>query len=135
MTKKMGIIVVLLLWGWLTIPAQAADIDGSKPVFCAFSRAVECDQRVGCDQVLPEEVLLPTFIKIDFQKKIVSMPEADSTRTTPIMSFVRADGKLILQGHEVRAWSLIINEKTAQMTLAVASEEDGFILFGSCMAP
>jgi hypothetical protein len=135
MTKKMGIIVILLLWVWLSLPAQAAEIDGSTPVFCAFSRAVECQYRVGCDQVTPEDVNLPTFVKIDFQKKIVSMPQAGSTRTTEIKTITRADGKLILQGHEVRAWSLVINEKTAQMTLAVASEDDGFILFGSCMVP
>ncbi len=134
MTKKMSIIV-LLLWGWMAFPAHAADIDGSTPVFCAFNRAVECHYLVGCDQVTPEEVLLPTFVKVDFQKKIVTMPEAGSTRTTEIKSILRADGKIILQGHEVRAWSVIISEKTGQMTLAVASEEDGFILFGNCMVP
>ena len=104
-------------------------------MLCAFTRAVECHYRVGCDQVTPEDVLLPAFVKVDFQKKIVTMPEAGSTRTTEIKSFLRADGKIILQGHEVRAWSVIINEKTAQMTLAVASDEDGFILFGECMVP
>ena len=134
MKKKMGIIG-LLLWGWLSLPVQAAEVDGSAPAFCAFTRAVECRYQVGCDQIMPEDVLLPTFIKIDFAKKVISMPQFGSNRTTEIKSFMRVDGKLILQGHEVRAWSLIINEKTAQMTLAVASEEDGFILFGNCMVP
>jgi hypothetical protein len=134
MMKRIAVIG-LFVWGWFSFPAQAADIDGSVPVFCAFTRAVECHYQVGCDQVLPEDVLLPNFVKIDFQKKIVSMPQFGSNRTTEIKSFQRADGKLILQGHEVRAWSVIINEKTGQMTLAVASEEDGFVLFGSCMVP
>ncbi len=133
--KKMMIVIALLLWGFLSFPAQGADIDGSTPVFCAFSRAMECHFRMGCQPVMPEDVLLPNFVKIDFQKKIISMPEAGATRTTEIKSFLRADGKIILQGHEVRAWSVIIHEKTGQFTLAVASEEDGFILFGNCMAP
>ncbi len=134
MMKKMSIIA-FLFWGFLSFPAQGADIDGSTPVFCAFSRAMECHFRMGCQPVMPEDVLLPNFVKIDFQKKIISMPEAGATRTTEIKSFLRTEGKIILQGHEVRAWSVIIHEKTAQFTLAVASEEDGFMLFGNCMAP
>ena len=116
-------------------PAGAAEFDGSTPLLCAFTRAVECDPKGGCEQVLPEEVGLSTFVKIDFQKKIVSLPESGSTRTTEIKSFERVDGKLILMGSEVRAWSVTIGEKTGKMTLAVAGEDDGFVLFGSCMAP
>jgi len=133
MLKKL--FIFMLLFVGLSIPAQAAEIDGSAPIFCAFTRAVQCHHAVGCDLVTPEEILLPTFVKVDLQKKIVTMPEAGSTRTTEIKNSFRADGKLILQGHEGRAWSVIINEKTGQMTLALASEEDGFVLFGSCMVP
>lgn len=116
-------------------PAGAAEFDGSMPLLCAFTKAMECDPQGGCEQVLPEEVGLSTFVKIDFQKKIVSMPEPGSTRTTEIKSFERVDGKLILMGRELRAWSVVIGEKTGKMTLAVAGEDDGFVLFGTCMVP
>jgi hypothetical protein len=127
--------VFFLCFLGVSAPAGAADFDGSTPILCAFTKAMECDPKGGCEQVLPEEVGLSTFVKIDFQKKIVSMPEPGSTRTTEIKSFERVDGKLILMGSEVRAWSVVIGEKTGKMTLAMAGEEDGFVLFGSCMIP
>jgi hypothetical protein len=38
-------------------------------------------------------------------------------------------------GRELRAWSVVIGEKTGKMTLALAGEDDGFVLFGTCMVP
>jgi len=116
-------------------PAGAAEFDGSTPLFCAFSKAMECQPKSVCEQVFPEEVGLPTFVKIDFKNKLVSATEEGKTRTTEIKTVHRADGQLILQGYEARSWTVIIGEKTGRMTLAVAGEDDGFVLFGSCMVP
>ena len=137
MNKIMGISLLLFL-GAISFSAQAADIDGSTPIFCAFTKAMQCHHQQGCDQVSPEDVNLPTFVKVDFKNKLVSAisetPEG-KTRTTEIKSFQRVDGQLVLQGHEARAWSVIIGEKTGKVTLALASEEDGFLLFGTCIVP
>jgi hypothetical protein len=139
MIQKMNgcfiVTIFFLCFLWVSPPAGAAEFDGSMPLLCAFTKAMQCDPQGGCEQVLPEEVGLSTFVKIDFQKKIVTMPEPGNTRTTEIKSFERVDGKLILMGRELRAWSVVIGEKTGKMTLALAGEDDGFVLFGTCMVP
>lgn len=137
MKKLMGISLLLILAA-APFQAQAADLDGSTPVFCAFTKAMECHHQKGCQQVFPEDVNLPTFVKVDFDKKLVSavsQTQEGKPRTTEIKSFERTNGQLILHGYEARAWTAIIGEKTGTLTLAVASEEDGFLLFGICMVP
>ncbi len=113
----------------------AADFDGSTPIICAFNKAMECQPKSVCEQVFPEEVGLPPFVKIDFKNKLVTSVEEGKTRTTEIKNFERVDGQLILMGREVRAWSVTIGEKTGRMTLVMAGEEDGFVLFGTCIIP
>ena len=96
---------------------------------------MECEQKGSCEQVFPGDVGLPTSVKIDLKKNFVLGTIGGKTRTTEVKSFERRDGKMILQGYEDLSWSLIIGEKTGKMTLSVSGEEDGFVLFGNCMAP
>jgi len=122
----------------MPFPARAADFDGSTPVLCAITKMLECQKKSGCEQVFPEEVGLPPFAKIDFQNRVISTTgatEDGKTRTTEIKSIQRDRGHLILQGFEIRAWSVTIGEKSGKMTMAVAGEEDGFVLFGTCVVP
>lgn len=142
MILKAGInklsIILLLCFSGIPFPARAADFDGSTPVFCAITRMLECQKKSGCEQVFPEEAGLPTFLKIDFKNRVVSgisTTEDGKPRTTEIKSIQRDKGHLILQGFEIRAWSVTIGEKTGKMTMAVAGEEDGFVLFGTCVVP
>jgi hypothetical protein len=137
MNGSLMVAVFFLCFFGVSVPAGAAeaDFDGSTPLFCAFNRAMECQPAGFCELVFPEEVGLPPLVKIDFKNKKVNATEEGKTRTTEIKNFYRADGQLILQGYEARSWTLIIGEKTGRMTLAVAGEDGGFILFGSCMAP
>ncbi len=138
MIQKMnGLIAIAIFLCFIGIPGpvRAAEFDGSTPFFCAFNRAMECQPMSFCEPVFPEEVGLPALIKIDLKNKTVSGGQEGKIRTTEIKNLHRADGQLILQGYEARSWTLIIGEKTGRMTLAVAGEEDGFVLFGTCMAP
>jgi len=142
MVGKIGIrkvnIILLLCFSGMPFPAWAADFDGSTPVFCAITRMLECQNKSGCEQVFPEEVGLPPFAKIDLQNRVISATGATKdgkTRTTEIKSIQRDRGHLILQGFEIRAWSVTIGEKTGKMTMAVAGDEDGFVLFGTCVVP
>jgi hypothetical protein len=135
MNGSLIVTVFFLCFLGVAVPAGAAEFDGSTPLFCAFSKAMECQPTGSCELVFPEEVGLPPLVKIDFKNKMVKATEEGKTRTTAIKNFYRADGQLILQGYEARSWSLIIGEKTGRMSLAIAGEDDGFILFGSCMAP
>ncbi len=133
MIPRVIFIMLLLIGGSLS--ARAADFDGSSPIYCAFTKILECQGQKGCDYVFPEEVFLPTFVRIELQKNLISAARAGETLTTEIKHLQRQDGYIILQGIERRAWSLIIEEKSGKMTLAVAGQDDGFVVFGSCMAP
>jgi hypothetical protein len=128
------IFTVLLLTG-ASLSAQAADFDGSAPIYCALTKVLECQGSKGCEYVFPEEVFLPGFIRIDFQKSLVTAKRGEEVLTTGIKNVLHQDGNIILQGLEHRAWSLMIGEKTGRLTLAVAGEDDGFVIFGSCMVP
>ncbi len=133
MIRRVLLIMVLLIGGSLS--ARAADFDGSAPIYCAFTRVLECEGKKGCEPVSPEEVFLPAFIRVDFSKNLISATRGGEAFTTEIKDLKRRDGKIVLQGIEQRAWSLMIAEKTGSLTLAVAGEDDGFVVFGSCMAP
>ncbi len=129
------ILFILLFVIGTALPARAADFDGSAPIYCAFTKILECQGKKGCDYAFPDEIFLPAFVRIEFQKNLISATRGDETLTTPIRHLQRQGGYLILQGIEQRAWSLMIAEKTGTLTLAVAGEDDGFVVFGSCMAP
>jgi hypothetical protein len=135
---------ILLFWALalvvcIMIPSQhahAGDLDGSTPVICAFTRALECDSTNGCEAATLEDLAMPRFFRVDFKNnKIapVGILDEGMKKETPIKVFQRQDGKLILQGFEVRAWSMVITEKTGQMTLTVSGDDEGFVLFGACM--
>ncbi len=134
MILRILFLIMLLVIGG-SLPARGADFDGSSPIYCAFTKILECQGQKGCDYVFPEDVSLPTFVRIELQKNLISAVRGGETRTTQIKHLVRQDGYLILQGIEQRAWSVMIEEKTGRMTLAVAGQDDGFVIFGSCMAP
>ncbi len=130
------VFLAVLLLGGSSLSVQAAGFDGSAPtIYCAFHKVLECEGKKGCESVSPEEVFLPPFIRIEFQKNAISAMQGEKTMTTEIKNLQRKDGNIILQGMEKRAWSLTIAEKTGKLTLAVAGEEDGFVVFGTCMAP
>lgn len=43
------------------------------------------------------------------------------------------DGRLIMQGAENgRGWTLVISEKTGEMSATVSDDKVGFVVFGTC---
>ncbi len=133
MVIKVLLSLVLLVGSSLS--ARAGGFDGSSPIYCAFTKILECEGKKGCESVSAEEVSLPPFIRIEFQKNAITAMQGEETVTTEIKNLQRQDGNIILQGMQRRAWSLTISEKTGKLTLAVAGEDDGFVAFGNCMAP
>jgi hypothetical protein len=129
-----AVICVCVAW----CQAGAAGLDGSTPIICAFTSTAECDSENGCVSATPESVGLPQFIRVDFSnKRIVAAGQVmEGTKTgTQIKNFQRLDGQLVLQGVELRGWSMVISENTGRMTLAVSGDDEAFVLFGACMAP
>jgi hypothetical protein len=119
-------------------PANAAGLDGSNTIICAFISATACENVSGCESTTPNDLNLPQFFRVDFKNKriVVGDQTVEATKTgTGITSLQRLDGQLILQGVEIRAWNLVINESTGMMTLTASSGDEVFLLFGACTVP
>jgi uncharacterized membrane protein len=126
-------LVVVLLVAPLGI-SLAGDFDGSKKLRCVPTDATECSGAGECKRVMVEEINIPRWIAVDFKKKKLSGTDSDGEDETTAIENVRVDeGQTILQGAENgRAWSMVIDQMTGDMTVAIAGDETGFVLFGVC---
>ncbi len=134
-------IAVLILLS-LSNTAHAGDFDGSKPLLCSVVSVIESTIDNGCSEVAPESVALPQFLKVDFEKKIVTPArESDGDRSSVIRRMERMGGKLILQGadegiQDVRdsvGWTATISEETGRFVLTASGDEEAFIVYGACI--
>jgi hypothetical protein len=134
-------IAVLILLS-LSNTAHAGDFDGSKPLLCSVVSVIENTIDNGCSEVAPESVALPQFLKVDFEKKIVTPARAsDGDRKSVIRRMERMGGKLILQGadegiKDVRdsvGWATTISEETGRFVLTASGDEEAFIVYGACI--
>ncbi len=105
------------------------------PLLCALNQALECGPEAGCTQRTMANVNLPDFIHIDLQKnKIQAFGAPESSQGTTIKSIENLAGKVILLGAEKgRGWTIDLDEKTGKFTAAVAEDQAGFIIFGTCL--
>ncbi len=133
------IVLLIIVGAWLGgNSAEASGFDGSVPILCATTRIIECEGASGCRETTLENVDLPTFFRIDLSRSIMYGVDATGrkmAKETPIKNVQRADGKLMLQGVQVRAWSLLLSEETGTMTLTASDEGAAFVLFGACTLP
>ena len=112
--------------------AQAGDFDGSKNLICAPVEVNECVAGAKCLGATPREAGTPTFLRIDFAKKVVVGPQ----RTSPIQLVEKSAGQLLLMGTELGfGWSLALDQDSGDMTATLADRDGAFVMFGSCMAP
>jgi hypothetical protein len=130
---KCAALVVVLLVAPLGV-SLAGDFDGSKKLRCVPTDATECSGAGECKRVTVEEINIPRWIAVDFKKKKLSGTDSDGEDETTAIENVRVDeGQTILQGAENgRAWSMVIDQMTGDMTVAIAGDETGFVLFGVC---
>ena len=130
---KFAALVVVLLVAPLGV-ALATDFDGSKTLRCVPTDVTECSGAGECARITVEELNIPRWIYVDFKKKKLSGTDSDGEDETTTIENVRtADGQTILQGAENgRAWSIVIDQTTGDMSVAIAGDETGFVLFGIC---
>jgi len=130
---KRAALVIVLIAAPLGV-ALADDFDGSEKLRCVPTDATECSGAGECKRVTVEEVNIPRWIYIDFKKKKLSGTDSDGEDETTAIENVRVnEGETILQGAEGgRAWSMVIDQITGDMTVAIAGDETGFVLFGVC---
>lgn len=125
----------------LTPPAAAGEaFDGSNPLLLSVIRVMECTPEGECFETPPEEINLPRFFRIDFEKKnIVSAVPGDDRPPSPIERMETVDGKLILQGAEDGyeksrdglGWTLAISQESGNAVFTAAGEDAALVIFGA----
>jgi hypothetical protein len=133
---KLGIIALVLSFFAFPYGAGAATFDGSKPLLCALMHAIECTQKEGCKDVSVEDLNLPEFLVIDFNKKTIESVE-EGGRVSAIDSIKKIEGKLILQGAEGgprggAGWSMAIQEGNGEFVLTASGDLVAVVVFGAC---
>ena len=116
--------------------ASAEDFDGSKPLVCASIHATECGAEAQeCRSGAPWMINFPVFTQIDFKgKKISTTRQHETPRVSEIEQVdTMSNGHLTIQGKDGDfVWSMMIAEDSGAMTLSVAGEHVGFVVFGAC---
>jgi hypothetical protein len=109
---------------------MAVDFDGSKPLLCASQRAL--DVVVGQEEIikgLPVDLGAPTFMRIDFAKKIVAGPK----QATPIRLIEKSANQLLLHGSELGlGWTFALNQQDGTFTATLVDRFGAIVLFGAC---
>jgi len=132
----MRIMTCLILSGLFMAvpPAFGGDIfDGTSPLVCATIEALDCDPGKPCDRGIPQVMLAPQFLRIDFVKQEISGP----FRSTKIRSTDKTDDQIVLQGYEQElgagmGWTLALDRLDGNMRIAIASWDATFTIFGAC---
>ena len=138
MTRINEILLFMILGLAVSSAAAAADFDGSRNLLCVATDATQCEGAGDCGRVAVEEINLPRFVNVEFkQKRLRGTMLGGEEHTTAIQNVqTPADGRTILQGAENgRGWSMTIDPITGDMSVAIAGDDIGFILFGVCTVP
>ena len=105
-----------------------------EPLVCAVTGAIECPSDLACEA--PEFLgPAPSFLHIDLDSRAVTLlaPEERRGEVTPILGLEQLEDRVLMSGIEAdRSWSaVILNDGT--MSLTVAAEESGFVVFARCI--
>jgi hypothetical protein len=112
----------------------ADDLSNARNILCSVLETYLCLEVEGCAEVLPGDLNIPRFIRIDAKTgKLSTTAASNEARETVAASVSRADGLLTLQGVESgRVYSLFIQESTGQATFASAAEGRTVSVFAAC---
>jgi len=83
MRKYMLIGISLLLLCGTSLNAMADDFDGSRELMCACARIIECTPDGNCREVQAEDVGVPEFLRINFEKRPLPRPCGGKRRPLP----------------------------------------------------
>ena len=115
--------------------AVASDFDGSHTLLCAPTDAVQCEGAGECERKEVEVLNMAKFLTVDFKKKKLrgTVEGGSEEETSAIQMVQKLEGVTLVQGAENgRGWSLVVDKGTGDMTLAIAGDDLGFVLFGVC---
>lgn len=114
------------------VAAAKGKYDGSAPLLCAPIEIIECEVEGDCLSSTAEIANIPQFIRINFEKKVVSATD-ETGREAPIKNLEHNNGTMIMHGGQGgRGWTMVISEETGKMSATVSEAQVGFIIFGAC---
>lgn len=115
-------------------PADAEDVDGSKPLLCALYSVTSCVPNEECQSESPDAANVPRFLNVNLGDQTISSTRPNDERVTPIKTVEHLKDRLVLQGvDDPLAWSIGI-EGNGDMLLTGMKGDEGFIAFGACIA-
>ena len=113
--------------------AATAKFDGATPLLCVPIEITECDEGGKCYLGSAEDVNLPQFLRIHLNEKLLSGVGEAASRTTPIESMQRENGRIVLHGGQRgRGWTAVISEETGKLSATISEDGTAFIIFGAC---
>ena len=134
MRKVLACFVLIAVLSLAAIPSLADDLTGADAFLCSSSYASACFDDGDCQSGPPWNLNIPAFILVDLANKQLSTTRASGeNRTTPIKNMQRAEGLIVIQGLEMgRAFSIMIDEASGGLSAAVARDNVGVVVFGTC---
>lgn len=127
--------VLISALGMLCVGAVwADDLTGEDEFLCASASVLVCFDDGVCESAAPWELDVPQFINVDMDKRSMSTTKASGEdRTTVVDTVKRSDGKIYLQGVDrARAYTVVIDEETGFLTVAVVRDDLTVTVFGAC---
>jgi len=115
--------------------AFAGQFDGSSPLLCAATQTVSCDSVGDCIKGPANAVNLPVFMKLDAAKKeVITATASDEPRTSRILEIDNQENALVFVGIDpAGSWGASIDKATGEMTVSIAVNGQGYLVFGSCL--
>ncbi len=134
MLRRTIVASVLAAAALSSVPARADDLTGAYNLLCSTGNITICFEDGDCEAGDAEALNVPQFIEVDLNQKKLSTTRASGlNRSTSAETVKRVDGTIVVQGYEKgRAYSFVIQEKSGQMAIAVASASRGVTSFGAC---
>jgi hypothetical protein len=116
--------------------AMAAGLDGTAPIICATTQTFDCAAAGDCISDSPDAINLPRLLRLDFvAKKALTKRPDGAERVAEIGALTIQEGELVLQGVQAgHGWTMAISRGTGAMSLTIAGDGSGFVVFGTCTA-
>jgi hypothetical protein len=117
----------------ITAETSADNVSGKQNLVCAANHIVGCTEGI-CMQGHASTFDIPTFMFIDFQRKMVlGVDEAGKEIVSPIKSMETTDRAIILQGFENHhGWTMGIDRQHRHLTMSSTGADVNFIITGEC---
>ena len=116
----------------ITVGANNVIAEDTDVRTCALTKVLECTPEEGCKERTLQDMALPRFVQIDLKAKTMKSLDKTVQRSSKIASVERLEGFTVLHGTEKRGWTMALGD-SGDLTLSVAGDGEGFIVFGSCI--